>query len=99
MIRRRVMFESDSDNFELEEAYKDLCKRFQKSELYSELDRSAKQSVYLQSDLEGMFKVSVTSRYVSIIHITFYSKPSKWILRNLEKYNNWLDDYAEAYGL
>jgi hypothetical protein len=46
-----------------------------------------------------MFKVSVTSRYVSIIHITFYSTPSKWILKNIEEYNNWLDDYAEAYGL
>jgi hypothetical protein len=101
MIRRKVILESDS--FEMEEAYNDLCNRFQKSGSYTELDRrskrSAEQSVYLQSDLEGMFKVSVTSRYVSIIHITFYSTPSKWILKNIEEYNNWLDDYAEAYGL
>lgn len=99
MIRRirSKKFESEL-NFETKDIYNDLCDHFRKSGRYEELTTEAsKKAIFLQDDLDGMFKVAAKSKYVHIIHTTFYSRPSEWILHDVNEYKEWLDDYSEAY--
>jgi len=99
MIRRigSRKFESEL-NFETKDIYNDLCDLFRRSGKYEEqTTEESKKAIFLQKDLDGMFKISFNSKFVYIIHITFYSRPLDWILHNEDEYKEWLDDYSESY--
>ena len=85
-------------NSETKDIYNDLLDRYRKSCKYEERTaESSNEAIFLQNDLDGIFKISFSTGYVYIIHTTFYSRPIKWALHNGDEYVKWLDDYSEAY--